>query len=163
MAGRTGAVFISPKRVKIPQKVAIRASSTLSFYLQYISSGKAKDGDFKPLPKVSENPLKSQYLLPSLRSLHMYKRMEKCREWIEGMGSSSSSNVTAANPRILFYGIAILGIASWLFVRALQFLKKPAKYRPGTPDLEKPASRSFKAPQRKPGGWKSTQLSRNIN
>jgi hypothetical protein len=79
----------------------------------------------------------------------MYERIKHCREWLKGLPVIQRA---IENPKLVLYGIAVLLLTTWLLIRATQFLTKPTHSRSATPDLEKPASRSFKGPQRKPGG-----------
>jgi hypothetical protein len=83
-------------------------------------------------------------------------RIQRCQEWAErfiAQGRSSSVvQEAAANPRRVLYGTIVIFFAIWLSSRAIKLLKKPMPSRPATPDLEKPAPRSFKAPPREPGG-----------
>lgn len=87
----------------------------------------------------------------------MDKRIEKCRAWAgEVLKQTKSSTVMQkadGNPKLVLYTAMLLALTSWLLVRIVKYLKKPSySSRPSTPDLEKPAARSFKAPLRKPGG-----------
>jgi hypothetical protein len=81
---------------------------------------------------------------------------ERCHEWagkfIDQARSSPLVNEAHANPKTIIYVVIALCCTIWLVSRGIRFLKKPAARRPATPDLEKPALRSFKAPQREPGG-----------
>lgn len=82
--------------------------------------------------------------------------MERCRAWtdklIDHTRSATLVQEATINPKLFLYGAVTLCFIIWLLLRARQFIKKPMPSRPATPDLEKPASRNFKAPQRKPGG-----------
>jgi hypothetical protein len=83
--------------------------------------------------------------------------MQRCHEIVEQtVGHFKSSSVVqniVANPKFAVYGAGLLFLASWVLVQATQYLKRsPERSRPLTPDLEKPAARSFKAAPRKPGG-----------
>jgi hypothetical protein len=86
----------------------------------------------------------------------MGERVQRCQQWIEQavehMKSSTMFDKASSNPKLAFYGAAILAALGWLLMRATKLLEKPQKSRQTTPDLEKPAARSFKTPQRKPGG-----------
>jgi hypothetical protein len=86
----------------------------------------------------------------------MGERIERCLQWagqlVDQAKSSPLVQKPAGDPKIVIYGAALLAVLAYLLIRATQFLKKPQTSRPATPDLEKPAVRSFKAPQRKPGG-----------
>lgn len=66
------------------------------------------------------------------------------------------------NPRPTIYGIGFFLIAIWILARSLQLLQRSRTglVRPSTPDLEKERvpARSFKAPQRPPGGMKPILL-----
>jgi hypothetical protein len=77
--------------------------------------------------------------------------IHRCQELAANLGSQIRL-VATGSPIIFLYGIVLLGLTSWLLIRTIQFLKKPSYDRPATPDLEKPASRIFKAPARTPGG-----------
>ena len=83
-------------------------------------------------------------------------RIEKCRHWakqvIKQTKSSQIFEQAAKDPKIVFYGVAFLAVLAWLFFRATRLLKNPKPSRAATPDLEKPATKSFKTPQRKHGG-----------
>jgi hypothetical protein len=83
-------------------------------------------------------------------------KMQRCQEWaerlIEKTRSSSLVHKATSNPTGLLFGALTLCLALWLLYRTIRFLKKPELNRPATPDLEKPASRQFKPPPRKPGG-----------
>ncbi|KAG9228088.1 hypothetical protein BJ875DRAFT_508696 [Amylocarpus encephaloides] len=62
---------------------------------------------------------------------------------------------------MVLYASLCLCITSWLVLRAFTSLTKPVQSsRPPTPDLEKPAPRSFKAPPRKPGVWDPVDFQR---
>jgi hypothetical protein len=82
--------------------------------------------------------------------------MQRCHEWtdklIDHTRSSMLMQEATINPKPFLYGAATFCFSIWLLLHAIQFLKKPMPSRPATPDLEKPASRNFKAPQRKLGG-----------
>ena len=86
----------------------------------------------------------------------MGDRMERCRQWagqlVDQAKASALLQKAAGDPKTLIYGAAFLALLTWLLVQATQHLKKPQTSRPATPDLEKPAARSFKAPQRELGG-----------
>jgi hypothetical protein len=86
----------------------------------------------------------------------MDKRVERCRQWakevVEHTKPSRILQKAASDPKMVIYGAAFLAILTWLLIRATKLLKKPQSSRPATPDLEKPAARSFKTPPRKPGG-----------
>ncbi|KIN08433.1 hypothetical protein OIDMADRAFT_107520 [Oidiodendron maius Zn] len=81
--------------------------------------------------------------------------MQRCQEWAEKLidqtRSFSPMHEAAFNSRSIPFGALTICFAIWLLFRAIKFLKEPVISRPATPDLEKPASRSFKAPARKPG------------
>jgi hypothetical protein len=83
-------------------------------------------------------------------------RMQRCREWAKTLSAQIKSpeliQKVTSNPKVAIYGPVLLCLTTWLLIRIALFLKKPQPSRPATPDLEKPAVRSFKAPERKPGG-----------
>jgi hypothetical protein len=80
----------------------------------------------------------------------------RCREWtgtiVEQTRSSPLVQQVASSPKAILYGATLLWVTTCLFFQAAKFLKRPVLRRSATPDLEKPASSPFKAPQRKPGG-----------
>jgi hypothetical protein len=81
----------------------------------------------------------------------MGEHMQRCREWMAHLGGQMNS-VSITSPRIVLYGIVLLGLASWLLIRTIHFLTKPTS-EPRTPDIERRASWSkFKPPPRTPGG-----------
>ena len=86
----------------------------------------------------------------------MSERMERCRQWAGQLVDQAKSlplvQKTVGDPKIFIYGAALLAVLAYVLIRATQLLKNPQTSRPATPDLEKPAVRSFKAPQRKAGG-----------
>lgn len=55
-------------------------------------------------------------------------------------------------PKIGLYATCSLVTLIWLLTRLPTFFRKSIPSRPATPDLEKPAARSFKALPREPGG-----------
>ncbi|KAK0126927.1 mannosyltransferase [Cadophora gregata f. sp. sojae] len=64
------------------------------------------------------------------------------------------------SPKVILYGALGVAFVFWLLFQAIQYLKRPSyKSRPSTPTLEK-ASRSFKAPDRKPGVWEPMDFKR---
>ncbi|KAL3427506.1 mannosyl transferase [Phlyctema vagabunda] len=65
-----------------------------------------------------------------------------------------------SNPKPFVYGAGLACLTVWLLLRATHILKNPVQGRPATPDLEKPAPRSFKAPQREPGVWTPVDFKR---
>lgn len=81
--------------------------------------------------------------------------VERCQEWatnlIDETQSSSFVQEAKVNPKATTVVIGALCCTLWLLSRMISVLKTPAVGRPATPDLEKPAARSFKAPARKPG------------
>jgi hypothetical protein len=84
----------------------------------------------------------------------MVEHIKNSREWASQLAektrASSWFQEAVASPRIVTYGAALLVVTVLLVVRATQyFTKVPISRRPSRTDLEK---RSFKAPQRKPGG-----------
>jgi hypothetical protein len=76
--------------------------------------------------------------------------MQRCHEWVAHLGAQLKP-VTIGGPKIIFYGIVLVALASWLIVRASKYFKKPTDYPPRTPDVERRGS-YFKAPSREPGG-----------
>lgn len=87
----------------------------------------------------------------------MAELLQKCHEVtsqaIEYTKASPITQRIMAEPRLAIYGAAIFAFTAWLLLRATRYLAKPPiRSRPSTPDLEKPAARSFKAPPREPGG-----------
>ncbi|OWP03569.1 hypothetical protein B2J93_7587 [Marssonina coronariae] len=87
------------------------------------------------------------------------------REWasktVERMKFSTVMWTAAGSPKLVLYGALLLVITLWLFTRTVQYLKKPSRSsRPTTPDIEKPAGRSFKAPPRKTGEWPPMEFKR---
>lgn len=90
--------------------------------------------------------------------------MQRCQEWAEKLidqtRSFSPMHEAAFNSRSIPFGALTICFAIWLLFRAIKFLKEPVISRPATPDLEKPASRSFKAPARKPGVWEPIEFKR---
>ena len=86
----------------------------------------------------------------------MDKQVEKCRKLagdvVKQMKTSPVTQKALDSPKLILYGALFVALASWLLVRAIQYLKQPSySSRPSTPTIEK-AARSFKAPERKPGG-----------
>lgn len=81
--------------------------------------------------------------------------LRSCQTWAESVSdrvkTSEIGQQAVANPKVLLYGIGLLSLTAWLIIRAAAILKNPRIARPGTPDLEKPASRGVK-PQRPLGG-----------
>lgn len=57
-----------------------------------------------------------------------------------------------SNPRAALYALLITCFSLWIIAKGTALIKRPTRSRPNTPDLEKPATRSFKAPPREPGG-----------
>ncbi|KAL2061008.1 hypothetical protein VTL71DRAFT_9060 [Oculimacula yallundae] len=94
----------------------------------------------------------------------MDKRVAKCRQWagevVEQMKSSPISQKVADSPKLVLYGALLVALTTWLLARAIQYLKRPNySNRPSTPTVEK-ATRSFKAPERKPGVWEPMDFKR---
>lgn len=86
----------------------------------------------------------------------MDKRVEKCRKLagdvVKHMKTSPVTQRAMDSPKLILYGALFAALASWLLVRAIKYLKQPSySSRPSTPTIEK-AARSFKAPERTPGG-----------
>jgi hypothetical protein len=120
------------------------------------------------LPENGRLPLDSQILLFLYRLQFlrhpdklnyvrkMGERVETCRQWvgrlIETTRSSTILHKATSDPKVVIFGAGLLAVITWLLIRATKLLTKPQTSRPATPDLEKPAARSFKAPLRKPGG-----------
>jgi hypothetical protein len=86
----------------------------------------------------------------------MDDRMERSQQGMEQLiknfKSSPIFSKAAVSQKFVMYGAAILFLAALLLVRSTNLLIRPQKARPATPDLKKPATRSFKTPPRKPGG-----------
>ena len=86
--------------------------------------------------------------------------IERCRhlakQLVEQIKSSAMIQQAGSNTQTVAYGAVFLAVLTWLLVRLTNLLKKSQRSRPATPDLEKPAARSFKAPTRMPGGWLHT-------
>lgn len=89
-----------------------------------------------------------------------HPRVHKCREWVEMVAKQTKGSPVVQkaieNPRPTIYGIGFFLVAIWILARALQLFQRSrtSQVRPSTPDLEKERvpARSFKAPQRPPGG-----------
>jgi hypothetical protein len=81
--------------------------------------------------------------------------LRNCQAWAEAVSdrvkTSEIGHQAVDNLKVLLYGIGLLSLTAWLIIRAATILKTPRVVRPGTPDLEKPASRNGK-PQRPLGG-----------
>ncbi|KAF8857269.1 hypothetical protein BDZ45DRAFT_674919 [Acephala macrosclerotiorum] len=71
-----------------------------------------------------------------------------------------SIQTISSNPKYILYGVLAASVTVWLLVRATQYLKQSTITRPSTPTLEKGASRTFKAPTRKPGVWEPQKFDR---
>ncbi|RDW79532.1 hypothetical protein BP6252_04170 [Coleophoma cylindrospora] len=82
---------------------------------------------------------------------------KRCREYAERIVEQASAHPfyqqVTSNPKYALYGLGLSCIALWLLLRVAQAFRKPTTSRAATPDLEKPAARSFKAPPREPGVW----------
>jgi hypothetical protein len=112
-----------------------------------------------PRPSFFQSLLYSGLLLNfgSLNlDLEMAEHIERCRQRAGELAYQAKvlhTRLGASNePKIILYGAASLALFVWLLIRATHLLKEPQRSRPATPDLEKPAVRSFKAAQREPGG-----------
>jgi hypothetical protein len=80
----------------------------------------------------------------------MKGHIQRCQELVAHLGTQFKS-VAIASPRTIFYGIVLMVFASWIVLRATQYLKKPTEYATRTPDIERRGS-YFKTPPRTPGG-----------
>ena len=79
---------------------------------------------------------------PLLQTLHLH--VERCRQGV------------VEQPKVVFYGILLALLSTWLVFAVLRKLRKSTYRRAISPDLEKPASKkpgTFKAPDRPPGVW----------
>ncbi|PQE15453.1 mannosyl transferase protein [Rutstroemia sp. NJR-2017a BVV2] len=89
--------------------------------------------------------------------------LRNCQAWAESVSdrvkTSEIGQQAVDNQRLLLYGVGLLSLTAWLIIRAVTILKTPRVARPGTPDLEKPASRNGK-PQRPLGVWEPMQFTR---
>jgi hypothetical protein len=80
-----------------------------------------------------------------------------CQGKVNTLAQQTQSFITShqmlQNPKLLVYGLLLLCVSIWSLTRALKFLTRSAQQdRPSTPTLEKAPLRSFKPPERKPGG-----------
>lgn len=86
----------------------------------------------------------------------MSPQTQSCRQWVGQLVDHATSSTiyrnAASDPKVIMYGAALFAIFAWLLFRATKLLKETKTSRSVTPDLEKPAARSFKAPLREPGG-----------
>jgi len=82
--------------------------------------------------------------------------MQRCQKWAEQLMDRTklfpAIQKADSNLRCILYGVVLLCLVTWLLIRAAKLLRKPALSRSATPDLEKPLARTFKVPQRTPGG-----------
>jgi hypothetical protein len=74
--------------------------------------------------------------------------------------SHPTFQAVTSDPKILLYAAAFFSLVVLLLTRLSQLFKKQTPARQNTPDLEKPAARSFKAPPRNPGGEDRTRYLR---
>jgi len=88
-------------------------------------------------------------------------RIETMDRLIGHIRTSLTVHTFFGSPKAAFYSVAITCLAVLLVIRAVQIFKQPRQTRPATPDLEKPRSRSFKTPPRKPGGSTFSLLKAN--
>lgn len=82
--------------------------------------------------------------------------IQRCHKWagdtLDQAKTLPGIQTIMDNPRIILYGLLFVSVVTWMLVKALSFLRTQSDTPPATPILEKAASRSFKAPQRAPGG-----------
>ncbi|KUJ16954.1 uncharacterized protein LY89DRAFT_707355 [Mollisia scopiformis] len=89
----------------------------------------------------------------------MAEAMHQCQNWA-AQALDRSIQTISSHPRYVLYGISAVCLAAWLLISATRYLKQSTNTRPATPDLEKPASRSLKAPSRAPGVWEPMKFDR---
>ncbi|KAH6673832.1 hypothetical protein B0J14DRAFT_591717 [Halenospora varia] len=85
--------------------------------------------------------------------------LQNCHKWTQGVISKIGSS-SVVEPKFMLYTVALVSAVALLLIQASKFFKKPVSSRAATPDLEKPAGRPTKAPQRKPGVWDPVEFKR---
>ncbi|KAH8659204.1 hypothetical protein BGZ60DRAFT_566777 [Tricladium varicosporioides] len=85
--------------------------------------------------------------------------LRNCREWAQDVVSKIGSS-SFVEPKFLLYTVAFISAVALLLIQGSRFFKQTVPSRAATPDLEKPAGRPTKVPQRKPGVWDPVEFRR---